>query len=49
MYGSMLCLSQDGFDKNNLFAVIANRKNEDMAEGMRSIKILVKSCCLLTV
>ena len=37
MYGSLLCLSQDGFDKNNLFAVIADKKSDDISKSWFTI------------
>ena len=37
MYGSILCLSLDGFTDNNLFAVIAERDAKNMAKGITAI------------
>ena len=37
MYGSILCLSLDGFTDNNLFAVIAERDAKNMAKGITVI------------
>ncbi|XP_067947233.1 NFX1-type zinc finger-containing protein 1-like [Watersipora subatra] len=44
IYGSLLCLSQDNFDKVNLFAVISERKNKTIStDGEFEIEFLPDS------